>query len=176
MRSLILLCSMVMVASAAPLTPTVDSRTLPAPCRTVAEVPADSASVTPHVDATISSASCMAMNHLHALKLTATPASAQAIDEALAPSLTLLEAVIARGDTGAQIRAQHAKADLYQGAAVMLLATGRDAEPLVGRWRDQARAAYAEAVRLAAQIPDQVASDGVLAFAVSDSEFQLAAR
>lgn len=176
MRSLILLVSMVAVASADPLTPTVEPRTLPAPCRTVAEVPADAATITVHLDATISAASCQAMVNVHALKLSATQASVDAIDAAIAPSLELLDAVVNRGDTAAQVIAQHAIGDIYQGAAISLRATGRGANELVGRWLLKAQAAFAESARLGAEIPDRVKTDPVLAFAVSDSKFELAPR
>lgn len=176
MRSLILSCSMVAIASAEPITPTVESRTLPAPCRTVAEIPQDAATLTVHLDATISAANCTAMNHLHALKLTASQASADAIDQAIAPSLELLDLVVKNGDIPAQIVAQHAIGDLYQGATITLRKTGRDADAFTGRWQLEAQAAYSEAARLADQIPDRVAKDAVLAFAVSDSKFELAPR
>ncbi len=176
MRFLILLCSMVATASAQPLTPTVEARTLPAPCRTVAEIPRDAASLTVHLDATISAANCTAMNHLHALKLTPTRASADAIDQALAPSLDLLELVMKSGDVAAQIVAQHAIADLYQGATVAMRRTGPEGDAFTGAWQQKAQAAYSEATRLACQIPDRVATDPVLAFAVSDSKFELASR
>ena len=176
MRSLILLCSMVAVANAQAPTPTVETRTLPAPCRTVAGVPSDAATITVHLDATISAANCEAMNHLHALKLSATQASADAIDVALAPSLELLDLVVKNGDVAAQIVAQHAIGDIYQGATVTMRNTGRGAEAFTGRWQLKAQAAYSEAARLADQIPERVEKDPVLAFAVSDSEFQLAPR
>jgi len=158
------------------MTPTVEPRTLPAPCRTVAEVPADAATITVHLDATISAASCQAMVNVHALKLSATQASVDAIDAAIAPSLELLDAVVNRGDTAAQVVAQHAIGDIYQGAAISLRATGRGANDLVGRWLLKAQAAFAESARLGAEIPDRVKTDPVLAFAVSDSKFELAPR
>ncbi len=167
---------MVAAANADNVTPTVETRTLPAPCRTVAEVPSDAASVTLHLDATISAANCQAMNHLHALKLTATQASADAIDLALAPSLDLLDLVVKNGDVSAQIIAQHAIGDLYQGAMVAMRNTGRAGDAFTGRWQLKAQAAYSEAARLADQIPDRVAKDPVLAFAVSDSKFELSPR
>ena len=177
MRSLILLCSMVAVASAEPLTPTVEPRTLPAPCRTVAEVPRDAETLTVHLDATISAANCQAQINVHALKLSATQASVDAVDAAIAPSIELLDAVIQKGDISAQVIAQHAIGDIYQGAAVELRAIGgKDGDALVGRWLLKAQAAFSESARLGAQIPDRVATDPVLAFAVSDSKFQLAPR
>ena len=176
MRSLILLSSLVTVASAEPLTPTVEPRTLPAPCRTVAEVPTDAATITVHLDATISAANCQAQVNLHALKLSATQASVEAVDAAIAPSLELLDAVVQKGDISAQVVAQHAIGDIYQGAAVAMRSTGRDGDALVGRWVLKAQAAFSESARLGAQIPDRVATDPVLAFAVSDSRFELAPR
>jgi hypothetical protein len=176
MRSLILLLSLVGVASAQPLTPTVEPRTLPAPCRTVAEIPKDAATITVHLDATISAANCEAMNHLHALKLSATQASADAIDAAIAPSLDLLDLVVKNGDVAAQVIAQHAIGDIYEGATVAMRSTGRGGNAFTGRWQLKAQAAYSDAVRLGDQIPDRVAKDGVLAFAVSDSKFELAPR
>ena len=176
MRSLILLCSMVAVAGAQPLTPTVEPRTLPAPCRTVAAVPSDAATITVHLDATISAASCQAMVNLLALKLSATQASADAIDAAIAPSIELLDAVVSNGDTAAQVVAHHAIGDIYQGAAIAMRSTGRGGDELVGRWLLKAQAAFAESARLGAEIPDRVKTDPVLAFAVSDSKFELAPR
>jgi hypothetical protein len=167
---------MVAVASAEPMTPTVEPRTLPAPCRTVAEVPADAATITIHLDASISAASCSAMVNLHALKLSATQASVDAIDAAIAPSIELLDSVISNGDVGAQVVAQHAIGDIYQGAATAMRATGRGGAELVGRWLLKAQAAFSESARLGDQIPDRVKTDPVLAFAVSDSKFQLAPR
>ncbi|MBV8763067.1 MAG: hypothetical protein JO257_37620 [Deltaproteobacteria bacterium] len=177
MRSLILLSSMVAVASAEPLTPTVEPRTLPAPCRTVAEVPRDAETLTVHLDATISAANCQAQVNLHALKLSATQASVDAIDTAIAPSIQMLDSVVQTGDVSAQVIAQHAIGDIYQGAAVAMRSVGgKDGDALVGRWVLKAQAAFSESARLGAQIPDRVATDPVLAFAVSDSKFELAPR
>jgi hypothetical protein len=55
-------------------------------------------------------------------------------------------------------------------------ATGRDGSQLVGRWLLKAQAAFAESARLGAEIPDRVKTDPVLAYAVSDSKFELAPR
>ena len=170
--------------------PVVDLRTLDAPCRTLVMVPADARTIGPTVDAYISAASCMAITRTRALKLVPGPAAVKALNEAVQPSLVLLDVVIRTGDARARLLAEHAKADLYDGLAVRLeslaprtpvTAAGRQAADLARQhdelyalarpWHDAAAEGFAEVEKLGQQLGDQVDRDPVLAFDVSDSRF-----
>ena len=170
--------------------PVVDLRTLDAPCRTLVMVPADARTVEPTVDAYISAASCMAMVRTRALRLVPGPAAVRALNEAVQPSLVLLDAVIHTGDARARLLAEHAKADLYDGLAVRIeslaprtpvTAAGRQAADLrrqhdelvalAAPWHDAAADGFAEVEKLGQELGDQVDRDAVLAFDVSDSRF-----
>jgi hypothetical protein len=173
------------------MVPATNMATLPAPCRTVTWVPGDARTPTPALAAEISGADCMAMINLHALRLSPTKASVDAVDEAMRPSIAMLDAVIQTGSPDLQIIAQHAKADLFSGAAVRLLSTVPPVTPttvgqaliehdqqvadmveLVRPLRDQARMAFREVEQLAPSVAAQTALDPVLAFAISDSKFE----
>ncbi len=171
----------------------VDARTLDAPCRTVSSVPDDARSIVPTLEAYVSAADCMAVIRTRALKLTVTQASVDALDTAIRPSIDLLDTVIEQGDVAHQIVAQHAKADIYQGLAVRLLntvpptspkATGKTladhqhqvdvAVDLVRPWKTRALQAHRAVARLADKAPKLVATNPVLAYAVSDSKLETA--
>ena len=179
------------VASGGPAHSVIEPRTLDAPCRTLAEVPDDARTVTPTLGATISSANCMAMIRTRALVLKPGPAAVDALNVAVQPSLSLLDAVIRTGDVRAQILAEHAKADLYAGLRARLLSlvtplspttTGAalaehdnrlaDLDTLAQPWREHASDAYRAVAQLGSSAPDVVSRDPVLAFAVSDSQFE----
>jgi hypothetical protein len=105
------------------------------------------------------------------------------------PAIDLLDAVIEQGDFAHQIVALHAKADIYQGLAVRMLASVpslpptaygnvvaahdskvRIAAALVRPWRTQALRTHREVTQLAARSPRQViANNPVLAYVVRDS-------
>ena len=169
----------------------VDARTLDAPCRTVAGVPDDARTVTPTLEAYVSAADCMAVVRTRALKLTVSQASVDALDVAIRPSIDLLDTVIEQGDVAHQIVAQHAKADIYQGLAVRMMntvpplspkATGQllkdhahqvdVATDLSREWRARAIQAHRAVARLADKAPKLVATNPVLAYAVSDSKLE----
>ena len=77
----------------------------------------------------ISVASCMASIRLDALRSLGEPGAAiPALANAVAPSIAMLDEVIANGDAGRQIVAEHAKGDLYVGLAVRL----RNTVPPIG--------------------------------------------
>lgn len=169
----------------------VELRTLDAPCRTLAQAPTDARILQPTLEANISAASCMALVRERALVLKPGKPAAEALEQSIQPSVALLDAVIQTGDARAQILAQHAKADLYAGLRVRLLATVPRVSPnTVGMqltdhdrkigeldrvaqpWKDKAMAGMREVARLGRQVPDLISRDPVLAFAVSDARFE----
>jgi hypothetical protein len=194
MRSLLISAVIALLPTSAMadhMRPGVELRTLDAPCRTLAMVPSDARTVTPLVDANISVAGCLATTRVRALVLTPTPASVDAMNQAIQPAFQLLDTIIRTGDVRAQIMAQHAKADIYDGLAVRLIATVPPVSPmatgqallehdqritqmniLAQPWRDHAKEGFRQVAELGAQIPDAVATNPVLAFAVSDSRFE----
>jgi hypothetical protein len=171
--------------------PAVELRLLDPPCRSLVQLPLDARIATPTYAAHISAASCMAIIRTRALVLKPGPAAVDALNAAVQPSLRLLQIVIDTGDVRARILAEHAKADLYAGLVVKLLATVppispvTTGQPLIDHdrrvaaldrmaqpWRDRAADAYRATTQLGAAIPDIVSRDPVLAFAVSDSQFE----
>lgn len=183
MRSLLLLLVLAASASAdVAVLPPLDVGTIPTQCRGSASEPASARDIGPRLAAYTSAASCMAIVRLHALRLSPTHKSVEAVDAALAPSVALLDAVIQNGDDKARIEAQYAKADLYSGAGVALLASipeprrlsgpavaerdamVRDAVALVQPWREKARDSYREVARLGAG--SELLADPVIAFEV----------
>ena len=164
--------------------PALDLRTIPDACRAAATEPVSAHTIGPRLAAYTSAANCMAMIRLRALQLGPTGASVDAINQAIAPSIELLDAVIQNGDTQSQIDAQFAMADLYSGAGVALLASVPeprtltrpafairdamlgDALALIQPWRDRARASFREVVRLGTMDPQLAAKDPVIAFEV----------
>lgn len=77
----------------------------------------------------VSVASCMASIRLDALRSLGKPETAiPALANAVAPSIAMLDEVIAQGDARPQIIAEHAKGDLYVALAVRL----RNTVPPVG--------------------------------------------
>ena len=178
-------------ADGGPTRPAVELRTLDAPCRSLAQVPTDTRILQPTLEANISVANCMALVRERALVLKPGEPAAQALEQSIQPSLVLLDTVIKTGDVRAQILAQHAKADLYAGLRVRLLATvprlaadptgpaikAHDAKiaelaNIAQPWQDKAMAGMREVARLARDVPDLVSRDPVLAFAVSDARFE----
>ncbi|MDB4958430.1 MAG: hypothetical protein JWO36_5999 [Myxococcales bacterium] len=170
--------------------PAVNASSLPAQCRSVASSPPDARTPAPALDAAIFAANCTAMVNERQVRVTPTPAGAQALAQAISPSAALLDAVIQSSDPERQIVALHSKGDLYEGAAVRFLSmipplppgsVGRDlathyalvdaASQLVQPWRDQAKVAYAQVAAIAAQVPNLVASNPVIAYDVRDSAY-----
>jgi hypothetical protein len=134
----------------------------------------------------------MAIINGRALRLTPTPAGAHALEQEMAPSVALLDGVIAAADPDRQIIALHAKGDLFQGAVVRMLSAIPPLPPkptgdllaahdelvnatneYVRPWRERAAAAYAEVARIAAEEP--ISKNPVVAYAVNDSVTQATA-
>jgi len=176
-----------MAAHAGPMRSMVDARTLDANCRALVEAPADARTLEPAIAADLSAASCLAEARMRALTLGPSQASVDALNEAIRPSLALLEAVASTGDPRAEILAAHAKGALYSGVAVRFMAVapslprpvteGGQAEHhkvvaeldrLARPWRDRAAAAFADVERLGAAAPARVQDDPVVAVAVAD--------
>lgn len=103
---------------AAPAPVRLDPAKLPQSCQQFA-APAPTARL--QLAARISLANCLASERLDALQLGNDPErSRRQLTEAIAPSVALLDQVIAQGDPSARIMAQHAKGDLYIGLVVRL--------------------------------------------------------
>lgn len=160
---------------------------VPARCRQLAQLAA-----VPQPEIALSSkvslASCEAEERMRPLQLIDSELSAHQLEEAIAPSLQLLDEVIASGGPRWQIAAFHAEGALRQGMAVRLLATlpvlpenpspervrmhDLRAQMLRARvqpWLDRAQQDFAEVGRIAKQHAE-LANDAVVAAAVQDSE------
>jgi len=145
--------------------------TLPAPCRTLGKraMRPDRVQALP---ARISLANCMADARVATLDLIDAHESVVAVDDALAPSLRLLDEVVTAGDPALKVMAHHAKAQLYASMASRMLGTvppppgtTREAiavtesrrqllELMLTPWRDQALAAHEAVVALATRHPE----------------------
>src|SRR5689334_1874122 len=121
MRSVLLLLLLTASASAAPALAPLNRANLPTQCQAVATEPASARTLAPRYAAYTSAANCMAMVRLKALQVSPTQESVKAINDAIAPSVDLLDAVIGSGDPAASLIAEYSKADLYRGAMVVLL-------------------------------------------------------
>jgi hypothetical protein len=166
----ILLVSLVPAAAAAQAPAPLDPASLPASCQQFATSPAPSARL--QEAAHISIASCLASERLDALQLGDDPEeSRQQLAGAIATSIAMYDQVIAHGEPGSRIMAQHAKGDLYIGAAVRLRTSAppippgsagpvvlayRQAqiEPRVRPWIARADRAFAEVKELASEHPE----------------------
>ncbi|HEY1559095.1 MAG TPA: hypothetical protein VGF94_29940 [Kofleriaceae bacterium] len=165
----------------------IDPNTVDEPCRALVMVPGDARSLEPAVAADLSAASCLATTRTRALSLVPGPQAVQQLNEAIQPSLSILDAVIATGDTRSQILAEHAKADLLSGTAVRLMALAPplhrpvtanslaryqdyvdELDQLAQPWRQRATTAFAEVQRLNGDDPDAASADPVVAQAVED--------
>lgn len=101
-------------------------------CRPLAEVPQNASIPGPRYDAAISTANCMAETRARRLVLTPTPDSVRALDEAVSPSLRILDRVIATGDAEHALIALYAKLDIVQGNAARLLLAVPRLSPQMG--------------------------------------------
>jgi hypothetical protein len=146
--------------------PTLELKDIPDRCKDLAKR-ASVPSLVQALSARISLASCLADAKLATLELLDCSESVLAVDAAVAPSLELLDQVIAAGDASMQVLAQHAKAELFTNMAIRMQSTVpaaagstaeayalRDSriaivETLIDPWRDQARDAHQAVVDLA---------------------------
>ena len=160
MRSLLILAFAATTASAN--SGSFDVSSLPQECRAVAAVPVHRRDDGPLYAAMTSAASCAASVRMAQVKVEPTDASARALGDAVAPSLALLDQVIASGDRDSKIIALHAKGDLLSGIAIRLtgavqLTTDQaaytrrtdDALALARPWLDKGSEAFAQLARLA---------------------------
>jgi len=197
MRTILAVLMLATAAAAAPLLPTaapplgIDAATVPAPCTPFlqqAVVPAPVAAMT----ARISLAQCIAGERLRAHRdLIDAQDSIELVDESVAASVALLDAVIATDVPRLVIEAQHAKGELYAQMIARMLATlpapaagaGDDAMQLreqrvavlatwLQPWRDAAHDAFAGVVTLGKQHPE-LARDPVVQQAIRDSSQRL---
>ena len=153
---------------------------LPEACRDLAKV-AESPSKNQALSARISLASCLADQRTKPLVLCDCEQSVNEVNEAIAPSLTLLDEVFANGDAVTQILARHTQGELLAGFAQRLLATvppATSASPeavalrqtrldlvmaMIQPWQARAQAAFAELDRIARANPQLAKNPAVLA-------------
>ena len=83
-------------------------------------MPHDSRTVTTALSASLTAANCMAEMGMNALVFTDTEGSMASIEVEMAPSVAMLDAIVAQGDPAEQIAALHALGDLYTGLAVRM--------------------------------------------------------
>jgi len=93
---------------------------LPERCRELARVPASALIVDPDFAAHVSVASCTADEAMGKLALKPDAASAAALETAAAPSLQILDDIIAHGAPRWQAIADTTKANLYRGMVVRM--------------------------------------------------------
>ena len=174
MRSPFLLLAISTTAAAAPALPPLNVHAVPDGCRGVATEPPSARIPGPRYAAYTSAANCMAMAKLRAFhQLSPSKESVQTINDAIRPSVDLLDAVIRTGDPEAALVAEYSKADLYQGASVALLSSVRErddgAYALTRPWRDQANEGFAEVSRRGAEIANVEARNPVVAYDVQQA-------
>lgn len=172
MRSVLFLLVLTATASAGPTLAPLNRANLPKQCQAVATEPASARTMTPRYAAYTSAANCMAMVSLESLHVQPNADGVKAIDQAIQPSIDLLDGVIRAGDPAAALIAQYSKADLYRGAMVVLLSPEHQLDDvafqLTRGWRDQSAESFAEVARLDNQNPS-LASNPVIAFEIKDA-------
>ena len=162
------------------------SEDVPARCQELARL---AASPQPNIawSSKISLASCEAEERMRPLQLIDSELSAHQLEDAAAPSLQLLDEVIASGGPTWQIAAFHAEGALRQGMALRMLAAlpalpenpspeavrmhdlrAQMLRTRVQPWLDRAQQDFAQVDQLAKQHPE-LANDPVVAAAVQDS-------
>ena len=163
---------------AAPVSPLqrIDTAKLPAGCRTLARVPASARTSDPDFAAHLSVASCMAETAMAGIALSPDDAGIAALNAAAAPSVTILDDVIAQGDPRWKLIAEESLGDLDVGMMVRLRTVGSsDAnaraqlEPKLTPWRDHAEQAFREVAAIAAAHTDLVNKDAVVASAIREA-------
>src|SRR5262245_19042833 len=166
-------------AAASSSTLTLDRTTLPAACRMFADDAVTSNSLDVRLGARVSLASCLAERRMNAVA--PGHASIPAYDQAVAPALAILDDVAMSGNPRGRLLAEATRADILDGLVVRMrnaipspnpevpgsLAAFQRAhaqlEPALAPWRQQSLQAMAEVETLAAQHPDLVRTDDVVA-------------
>ncbi|MDB4962927.1 MAG: hypothetical protein JWP01_2926 [Myxococcales bacterium] len=141
--------------------------------------------------ARISLANCVSDAKINALQLIDGNESIVAIEEAIAPSIELLDDVAAQSDAASKVMALHAKAQLYSNATSRMLKTVpatnqstqesqalRDArrailEAMMAPWREKQLEAH-QAVVDVAKLNPQLAKNPVAQAAIADSRQRVA--
>lgn len=151
---------------------------LPARCAPLRQVPASAKIPVPRIDAKISIANCMAEDALSRLSITPDRTSVQAMNRAVAPSVAILDRVIAEAAPAQQLVAQNAKRDLYEGLVVRArasiphanIAAETKLDPLVAPWQNEARQAELAMRQLTRAHPELAQGDQVVAPLAADAE------
>jgi hypothetical protein len=162
---------------------------IPEACRSFAKL-SESPSKAQALSARISLASCLATEKTKPIVLCDCEQSINEVNEALDPSLTMLDDVVAAGDPAMQILARHSQGEILSGFVQRMLATVPPAasaapeaqalretrlamlQPLVQPWQERAQAAYAELDKIARANP-QLAKNQAVAAAVRSSRAKL---
>jgi hypothetical protein len=113
-------------------TPHLDVGALPQQCRWTGDAQAKGQPAPQRLAGITSAASCMAIVNLSTLSIEPTPAGARAVDDAIEPSLALLDSVIASNDLESRLIASQAKANLLAGAAVKMASSARPVGTMTG--------------------------------------------
>jgi len=153
---------------------------LPEACLEMGKL-AGSQSKTQALSARISLASCLADQNSKSLVLCDCEQSVIDVNEAIDPSLALLDEVVLYGDPATRILARYAQGEILSGFAQRMLATVpaplnaseeaialRDTRldillPLIQPWQERARAAYADVDKIARANPQLAKNPAVLA-------------
>lgn len=144
---------------------------IPGRCAVLAQVPASARIPEPAIDARISIANCTAEEALSRLTIRPDNASVQEMNRAVAPSLAMLDDVIAHAPPDRQLIAQDAKRDLFQGLIVRTRSSLHHADitaqnrldPLVTPWQDEAHQAQMAMRELVRTHPQLAQGDQVVA-------------
>ncbi len=180
------------VASATPVSvPGLDPlpREIPTTCVALAKVPASAVSSGPTLAARVSVANCMAEVGMNAVARIADDASIAKLDQAVAPSIDILDSVIRAGDPYWKVVAENAKLDTYESMIVRerVSIPGSDVaahaalEPKLAPWQEDAKETLAAIAEIAHANPSLAQRDpvisGVIARAVEQTRSpQMATR
>ncbi len=143
---------------------------LPAKCARVAWSAPSAKTADPAIAAHVSVANCLAEEEMNHVEATGTDDSITQLEDAVQPSLEMLDHVIALGDPYWTMVAQDAVRDIYAGMVVRERAAfGNDAaaiallEPKVAPWEIASHMAAVEVEHIAKQHPELASRDPVIA-------------
>ena len=180
MRTIALILLVASAAQAQPALSPIDREALPEQCLALAKL-ADSPSRNQALSARISLATCRADHALKPIALCDCEQSVREVDDAIAPSLALLDEVYLAGDSTMKILARHTLGEMLANLGTRLLATVPPAinesesavklrelrlemlQALIEPWVARARTAFSEVDQIARANPQLAKNAAVLA-------------
>lgn len=157
---------------------------LPAACQALAEAPASATIPGPSLAARVSAANCFASHAMDAAAVTPDAASLRRLEASVAPSLAMLDQVIASGDPYWKLVAMDAQRDIYTGMVVRARTASSDTpaaraalEPQLAPWQQDADAKITAMADILRTNPELAQRDPVIAFVARGVEHaQVATR